>query len=84
MSIVECTDVKKSYRQGKVEVRAIDGISLAIEAGAFVALAGPSGSGKTTMLNLIGGLDLADAGSVVVDGHRYERDERRPDGRPAA
>jgi putative ABC transport system ATP-binding protein len=72
MNIVECTDVKKSYRQGKVTVRAIDGISLVIETGAFVALAGPSGSGKTTMLNLIGGLDLADSGIITVDGNRYD------------
>ena len=71
MNIVECTDVKKSYRQGKVAVKAIDGISLAIDTGAFLALAGPSGSGKTTMLNLIGGLDLADDGAIVVDGNDY-------------
>ena len=71
MNIVECTEVKKSYRQGKMSVRAIDGVSLAIEAGAFVALAGPSGSGKTTLLNLIGGLDVPDSGTVTVDGHRF-------------
>ena len=72
MNIVECTDVTKTYRQGKVTVPAIDGITLAIEAGAFVALAGPSGSGKTTLLNLMGGLDLADTGTIAVDGNRYE------------
>ncbi|MBI9084481.1 MAG: ABC transporter ATP-binding protein [Desulfobacterales bacterium] len=71
MNIVECTDVTKTYRQGKVTVQAIGGISLTIETGAFVALAGPSGSGKTTLLNLIGGLDLADTGTIVVDGNHY-------------
>jgi len=73
MNIVECVDVKKTYRQGKVEVRALNGVSLSIEKGGFVALAGPSGSGKTTMLNLIGGLDLADSGSVMVDGKGLDK-----------
>jgi putative ABC transport system ATP-binding protein len=69
MNIVECRDVKKVYHQGHVEVTALDGITLAIEQGGFVALAGPSGSGKTTLLNIIGGLDRADEGSVTVAGN---------------
>ena len=69
MNIVECTDIKKTYRQGKVEVKALNGVTLSVEKGAFVALAGPSGSGKTTMLNIIGGLDLADSGCVIMDGN---------------
>ncbi|NVL93148.1 MAG: ABC transporter ATP-binding protein [Desulfobacterales bacterium] len=69
MNIVECIDVRKTYRQGKVEVNALNGVNLSIEKGGFVALAGPSGSGKTTMLNIIGGLDLADSGRVTVDGN---------------
>jgi putative ABC transport system ATP-binding protein len=73
MSIVECIDVKKTYRQGKVEVKALNGVSLTIEKGAFVALAGPSGSGKTTMLNIIGGLDLADSGRIMVDGNVLDK-----------
>jgi len=68
MYIVQCTDIKKTYHQGKVEVPALNGVSLAIQEGEFVALAGPSGSGKTTLLNIIGGLDSADSGNVVVDG----------------
>jgi len=72
MNIVECIDVKKTYRQGEVEVNALNGVSLSIEKGAFVALAGPSGSGKTTMLNIIGGLDLADSGRTMVDGNALE------------
>lgn len=68
MNIVECIDVRKTYRQGKVEVNALNGVNLSVEKGGFVALAGPSGSGKTTMLNIIGGLDLADSGQVTVDG----------------
>jgi putative ABC transport system ATP-binding protein len=73
MSIVECIDVKKTYQQGKVEVDALKGVSLSIDKGGFVALAGPSGSGKTTMLNMIGGLDTADSGRIVVDGNEYEK-----------
>ncbi|MBW2066167.1 MAG: ABC transporter ATP-binding protein [Deltaproteobacteria bacterium] len=68
MNMVECMDVDKSYRQGKIEVKALKGITLSIQRGEFVALAGPSGSGKTTMLNIIGGLDSVDSGRVVVDG----------------
>lgn len=69
MDIVECTDIKKTYHQGKVQAQALRGVSLRIEKGGFVALAGPSGSGKTTLLNIIGGLDSADSGSVKVDGN---------------
>jgi putative ABC transport system ATP-binding protein len=73
MNIVECVDVKKTYRQGKVEVSALNGVNLSIEKGDFVALAGPSGSGKTTMLNIIGGLDSADSGRVIVDGNALDK-----------
>ncbi len=69
MNIVECSEVEKTYQQGKVQVHALRGVSLAIEKGGFVALAGPSGSGKTTLLNIIGGLDAADSGNVVMNGH---------------
>jgi putative ABC transport system ATP-binding protein len=69
MNIVECIDIKKTYEQGQVEVQALRGVSLSIKKGGFVALAGPSGSGKTTALNIIGGLDSADSGTVTVDGN---------------
>ena len=72
ITIVETKEVKKTYQQGKVDVPALRGVSLSIEKGSFTALAGPSGSGKTTMLNLIGGLDKIDAGSIFVDGNRIE------------
>jgi putative ABC transport system ATP-binding protein len=73
MTIVECIDVNKSYRQGQIEVAALKDLSLTIEKGEFTAVAGPSGSGKTTLLNLVGGLDLADSGSIVVDGQAFDQ-----------
>jgi putative ABC transport system ATP-binding protein len=73
MKIVECIDVKKSYRQGEIEVQALRDVSLAIEKGEFTAVAGPSGSGKTTLLNLVGGLDTSDAGSIMVDGKVFNQ-----------
>ncbi|MFP4473993.1 MAG: ABC transporter ATP-binding protein [Desulfatibacillaceae bacterium] len=72
MNIVEAKGVEKVYQQGKVEVRALQGIDLSVEKGGFVALAGPSGSGKTTMLNIIGGLDSMDKGTVTVENNRLE------------
>ena len=73
MKIVECIDVQKTYRQGQIEVHALKDISLAIEKGEFLAVAGPSGSGKTTLLNLVGGLDVTDAGSIIVDGNAFDQ-----------
>ena len=70
-TIVECLGISKTYQQGKVQVKALDTIDLAVEAAGFIALAGPSGSGKTTLLNLIGGLDKPDNGTIQVDGKAY-------------
>jgi putative ABC transport system ATP-binding protein len=72
MNIVECTDIKKTYHQGKVAIQALRGVNLSIARGGFMAIAGPSGSGKTTILNIIGGLDSMDTGSVVVDGNALD------------
>ncbi len=65
---VELKDVKKIYRTGPFEVPALRGISLRVVPGEFLAIAGPSGSGKTTLLNIIGGLDRAESGEVLVEG----------------
>jgi putative ABC transport system ATP-binding protein len=67
MAIVELKDVHKSYPLGKVEVQAVRGVSLSVNAGDFVTIAGPSGSGKSTILNMIGLVDRADTGEVYID-----------------
>jgi putative ABC transport system ATP-binding protein len=66
--IIQCRGVKKTYRQGLVEVPAVRGVDLDILSGDFATLAGPSGSGKTTLLGLIGGLDRPTAGEIRVNG----------------
>jgi putative ABC transport system ATP-binding protein len=69
---VELREVKKTYRMGQVEVPALRGISVRVAAGEFLAIAGPSGCGKTTLLNIIGGLDRADTGEVLVEGRNLQ------------
>jgi len=66
--IVELRDICKSYRRGTQLIPVLEGISLSIAQGEFLALMGPSGSGKSTLLNLIAGLDQADRGSITVGG----------------
>ena len=66
--IVAARDVVKEYEQGGDRQRVLDGLSLEVQAGTFVAVMGPSGSGKSTLLHLLGGLDTPDAGDIEVDG----------------
>jgi putative ABC transport system ATP-binding protein len=68
VSLVSVTSVRKHFGEGAGRVAALDGVSLQVEAGSFLALAGPSGSGKTTLLNLIGCLDQPDEGTVCIEG----------------
>jgi putative ABC transport system ATP-binding protein len=67
--IVQVRGATRVYHQGEVEVHALRGVDLDVQAGEFTALVGPSGSGKSTLLNLIGALDLPTAGSVKLEGH---------------
>lgn len=73
MSVIQVENATKLYKIGEVETRALDGVSLKIEAGEFTAIVGPSGSGKTTLLQLIGCLDRPDSGSVKINGQDVTR-----------
>jgi len=66
--VIELRQVTKVYRKGRVEVKALNGVDLAIKDGELAVIVGVSGSGKTTLLNLIGGLDVPTSGSVFVNG----------------
>jgi len=68
MSFVSVKDVYKRYRMGEITINASDGISFDIEKGELAIVLGPSGSGKTTVLNMLGGMDTIDEGSIMVDG----------------
>lgn len=67
-AVVEIHDITKVYGQGEAEVRAVDGISLTVEPGEYVAIMGASGSGKSTVMNIIGALDVATSGTYKIDG----------------
>ena len=68
MSILKTVELKKYYGAKPNITRALDGVTLSIEKGEFVAIVGTSGSGKSTLLNMIGGLDVPTSGKVIVDG----------------
>ena len=68
MSILQATDLKKHYGAEPNITKALDGVTLSIEQGEFVAIVGTSGSGKSTLLNMMGGLDVPTSGSVKVKG----------------
>ncbi len=68
MSILQTTDLKKYYGAAPNITKALDGVTLSVGQGEFVAIVGTSGSGKSTLLNMIGGLDVPTTGKVTVDG----------------
>ncbi|SHE79621.1 ABC transporter ATP-binding protein [Alkalibacter saccharofermentans] len=68
MSFVKLINVIKRYKMGEVTITAVDGVDFEIEKGDFAVVVGASGAGKTTVLNLLGGMDKLDEGSIIVDG----------------
>ena len=74
--LIELRDVSKIYTQGRNPVRAVDGVSLTIDEGEFVAVMGASGSGKSTMLNILGCLDTPTSGTYLLDGLDVTRRSR--------
>lgn len=72
MEYITFQDVKKVYHVGEVDIYALDGVSFTISKGEFVVIAGASGAGKSTILNILGGMDMASEGQIEVDGSRID------------
>jgi len=67
MGYIQMTDVQKRYKMGELTITAVDGVSFEIEKGDFAVVVGASGAGKTTVLNILGGMDKLDGGTIHID-----------------
>lgn len=76
MEVIKTTELKKYYSKGSNTVKALDGVSLSVEQGQFIAIVGTSGSGKSTLLNMIGGLDSPTSGSIKINGKEIQQMKR--------
>ena len=73
MAYIEIKNVRKQYRMGEITINALDGIDFSVEKGELCVVVGPSGAGKTTLLNILGGMDTATSGEIIVDGVHIEK-----------
>lgn len=73
MAYISLEHVVKRYKMGEVTITAVDDITFDIEKGEFVIIVGPSGAGKTTVLNILGGMDACDEGTILVDGKEISK-----------
>lgn len=74
---IELKDVRKTYKMGEVEIKAVDGVNFSIDKGEFVIIVGPSGAGKTTVLNILGGMDFPTSGEIHIDGNEIGKYNQR-------
>lgn len=78
MAYIELKNISKTYQMGEVEIKALSDVSFEIEKGELVCILGPSGAGKTTCLNILGGMDNATSGKLIVDGREITKLKGRP------
>ncbi|MEA4895851.1 MAG: ABC transporter ATP-binding protein [Oscillospiraceae bacterium] len=77
MALIEFQDIKKEYRTGDVTITAVENCSFSVDKGELVVILGPSGAGKTTILNLLGGMDSPSNGSIMVNGNKIDKYNRK-------
>lgn len=77
MAFIDVKNIAKIYNMGEVSIKAIENVSFSIEKGELVVILGPSGAGKTTVLNILGGMDTATKGSIIVDGQDISKYTRK-------